>query len=229
MAALMGEETKAIDRVLPATVHGRYLLRPTAAPTGLEPLVVGFHGYAENADIMLAALERLPGAESRHQAAVQALHPFYNTRSGEVVASWMTRLGRDSAIADNVAFVADALREIRDDVGTGAPVVLLGFSQGTAITYRAAALAGHPCAGVVALAGDVPPELGDMDLAGFPPVLIGRGSTDEWYAEAKMTADLELLSAAGVDVETCVFEGGHVWTDAFRSTCAEFVQRVAAG
>jgi predicted esterase len=226
MAALMGEGEETLQRTLPATVHGRYLLRQAASPNGLAPLLVGFHGYAENADIMLAALERLPRAGLRHQAAIQALHPFYNTRSGDVVASWMTRLDRESAIADNVAFVADALREIRDDVGTGAPVVLVGFSQGTAMTYRAAALSGHPCAGVVALAGDVPAEL---DLTGFPPVLIGRGTGDEWYGEARMEADLELLGRAGVVVETCVFEGGHVWTEEFRSACVEFVERIAEG
>ena len=51
----------------------------------------------------------------------------------------------------------------------------LGFSQGAAMAYRAAAGSGHPCQGVVVLGGDVPPELEGRDLASFPPVLLGRG------------------------------------------------------
>lgn len=218
----------AVVRSLPARVHGRYLARWADRTADTAPLVVGFHGYAENAEAMLRALATLPGADGWSLAAVQALHPFYNSRTGEVVACWMTRQDRESAIADNIAYVADALREIRDEVGTEAPVFLLGFSQGTAITYRAAARSGHPCAGVVALAGDVPPELAEEDLSVLPPVLVGRGSEDAWYDEAKLEADLELLRTGGVTVETCVFPGGHVWTDEFRAACAAFVTRLAA-
>src|ERR1700674_3130677 len=96
--------SKSIDveaRTLPATVHGRYLVRHGPP----ERLLVGFHGYAENAERHMIELERIPGVERCTLVAVQALHPFYLTRTQEIVASWMTRQDRELAIADNKAYV----------------------------------------------------------------------------------------------------------------------------
>ncbi|HVS01313.1 MAG TPA: phospholipase, partial [Thermoanaerobaculia bacterium] len=96
----------AIDpRVLsvPALVHGRVLLD---AVDGAASLVVGFHGYGQLAEDHLEELRRLRGDHSWALAAVQALHPFYRRSDGTVAAGWMTRLDREQAIADNVAYVA---------------------------------------------------------------------------------------------------------------------------
>jgi hypothetical protein len=57
---------------------------------GPWPLLVGFHGYGENAVTHLDAVQRIPGVDRWLIAAVQALHPFY-TRDQRVVANWMTR------------------------------------------------------------------------------------------------------------------------------------------
>lgn len=213
------------DHTLPTTVHGHYWLRPAprAAHAEPTPLLIGFHGYGETAEDHLAALETLPGADAWHLAAVQALHPFY-TRSGKVVASWMTRFDREHAIADNTAYAEAATAAIRRQLAPrGAPpgpLLFAGFSQGVAMAYRAAAALA--CDGLIALAGDVPPDVDPTDL---PPVLIGRGTRDDWYDDAKMQADLDRLQAAGADVETHVFEGGHTWAKAFRQAAADFVTR----
>ena len=46
--------TAPVVRTLATTVHGRYLtITPASPPRGL---LVGFHGYAENADVHAAAL-----------------------------------------------------------------------------------------------------------------------------------------------------------------------------
>ena len=82
-----------------ATVHGRFLVRQGPP----ERLLLGFHGYAETAEINLEELSKLRGIDRWTVASVQALHPFYNTRTQQVVASWMTRLDRELAIADNLA------------------------------------------------------------------------------------------------------------------------------
>ncbi len=228
---------------VPARVHGTVLLRPlpdggAAAP----PLVVGFHGYGESAERHLGQLERLPGAAAWALCAVQGLHLFY-TRTGEVVASWMTSFARERAIADNLAYVAAAVERARRELAgaAGHPearsaegsqrLAFVGFSQGVAMAYRAAADAvrrGGPCHGLVALAGDVPPELAEQDLAGFPPVLIGRGSREEWYSEEKLARDLELLAAKGVVARVAPFDGGHQWTDAFRAAAGDFLREVLA-
>ncbi len=207
------------SRQIATRVHGHYLLEVPSEPTGC---LIGFHGYGENAEHHLAQLRRIPGADSWALCAVQALHPFYNRR-GEVIASWMTRFNRELAIADNVAYVAAVIADLRQQLPPDACLVYLGFSQGAAMAYRAAAGCGHPCHGLVVLGGDVPPELEDCDLAHFPPVLLGRGSSEEWYDAAKMESDVELLRRKGVEIQPFIFDGGHEWTDPFRAAVARYL------
>lgn len=214
-------ETKQIA----ALVHGRYLLEVPPRVEG-APLLVGFHGYGENAERHLEELRRIPGASRFVLCALQALHPFYN-RSGEVIACWMTRLDRDQAILDNIRYVASVISAVKQDFPDSERLVYLGFSQGAAMAYRAAAGAGHSCHGMIVLGGDVPPELEERDLTGFPPVLLGRGSSEEWYDAAKMEHDVELLRSKQVEVRPLIFQGGHEWTDGFRAAAGEFLREVA--
>ncbi len=218
----MGERRRE-EREIAALVHGRYLVETPDAES--PPLLVGFHGYGENAEKHLEELRRLPGASRWALCAVQALHPFYN-RSGDVIACWMTRLQREQAILDNVRYVASVVAELKRELAVSDQLVYLGFSQGAAMAYRAAAGSGHPCQGVIVLGGDVPPELESHDLSRFPPVLLGRGSSEEWYDAAKMEHDVELLRRKGADVRPCVFDGGHEWTNEFRAAAGQFLEEV---
>lgn len=208
----------------PAMVHGRFLLRRATAPRGL---LAGFHGYGEDAVALLEELLEIPGIARWSVVSVQALHPFYNRRTGEVVASWMTKLDRELAIADNVAYVDAVVARARRLTGVETAPIFLGFSQGTAMAYRAAALGRHGARGVVALAGDVPPELAHGDFAAFPPVLIGGGERDERYTAAVQEADVALLETRDVAVESVRFPGGHEWTPRFRSAVGAFLERLA--
>jgi predicted esterase len=217
-------ERRRDPKLVETTVHGRYLLE-LPSPVAGAPLVVGFHGYGENAERHLEELRRIPGAARWVLCAVQALHPFYN-RTGEVIASWMTRLDREAAVADNVRYVAAVVSEVKRELPVSDRMAFLGFSQGAAMAYRAAAGSGHPCHGVVVLGGDVPPELEPRGLAGFPAVLLGRGSSEEWYDSAKMDHDVELLRSKQVDVRPLVFRGGHEWTGEFRKAAGEFLAEV---
>ncbi len=210
---------------LEARVHGRYLVRPAKAK-GPAPLLVGFHGYGETAEDHLDALLELPGLGHWHIAAIQGLHPFYRSRSGDLGASWMTRQDRELAIADNIRYVGDALAQIKGQLEVTETLAFFGFSQGTAMAYRAAAGSGHPSRGLVALGGDAPAEIFKGGLDGFPRVLIGRGKEDEWYEESKMQRDLDLLTGAGVDARTCVYEGGHEFTAEFCQVAGRFLNKL---
>lgn len=218
-------EKKTEVRHIPALIHGRYVLETPSQVDG-APLLVGFHGYGETAERHLEELRRIPGASRFVLCAVQALHPFYN-RTGDVIASWMTRLDRDQAILDNVRYAASVVSQVKQDLPVSERLVFLGFSQGAAMAYRAAAGSGHACQGLIVLGGDVPPELERRDLTGFPPVLLGRGSSEEWYDAAKMEHDVELLRSRKVDVRPCVFQGGHEWTDEFRAAAGEFLREIS--
>ena len=213
------------SRFIPAGVHGRYLV-DTPAGAGPHPLLVGFHGYQENAEIHLDQLRRVPEASRFVLLAVQSLHLFY-TKGGDVVGSWMTKLGREHAIADNIRYVAAVVAEVKRDVPTGGGLVYAGFSQGASMAYRAAARAGHACDGVVALGGDLPPEIADDASARLPPVLVGRGGDDQWFTQEKLDKDLGHLARLRVSVRSEVFPGGHEWTDAFRAAMGEFLREVS--
>lgn len=192
-------------------VHGRYLYEDR----GAERLLVGFHGYAEVAEWNFAELAKIPGVEGWSVVSIQALHPFY-TRSGEVVANWMTKQDRELAIEDNLAYV----RNVLDAIGRPRTLVFSGFSQGAAMAARAAAHV--DCAGLMMLGGDVPPEVKRAEVK-LPPVLLARGTRDEWYTDDKFKADLEWLEPR-TRVTRCVFAGGHEWSDPFREAAAEFLR-----
>jgi predicted esterase len=89
------------------------------------------------------------------------------------------------------------------------------------MAYRAAARCGHAVDALVALAGDVPPELRERPWGARPAVLLGRGSREEWYREEQLEGDLATLAALGLEAEACRFEGGHEWG-------RDFVERARA-
>ncbi len=189
-------------------------------------LLVGFHGYAQTAEDMMTELRQIPGAASWTKASIQGLNRFYLRGDERVVAGWMTREDRELAIAGNVAYVDAALDRALNVPRTSHPaLVFVGFSQGVAMAYRAALSGARPAAGVIALAGDIPPELKADEALVWPKVLIGVGDREEWYSPAKVEADLAFLSARGVEHEVVRFAGGHEWTDEFRSAAGQFLRR----
>lgn len=200
-----------LTELVETPVHGRYLYEDR----GPERLLVGFHGYAEGADAHFAELAKIPGIDQWSVVCVQALHPFY-TRSGQVVASWMTSLDREQAIADNLRYVKNVLAS----VPAPRTLVFSGFSQGAAMAARACA--DNACAGLMLLGGDIPPEIKGRPGVSLPPVLVGRGTRDEWYTDEKFKSDLEFLEGK-TRVTRCVFAGGHEWSDAYRQAAGEFL------
>jgi predicted esterase len=93
------------------------------------------------------------------------------------------------------------------------------------MAYRAAA--NYRANGLIVLAADVPPDIITQRAVPLPPILLGRGTKDEWYTEAKEAADRAALASIGACVEMCVFEGGHEWTDAFRQAAAALLRRAS--
>lgn len=172
-------------------------------------------------------LEAIPGASAWTLVSIQGLHRFYRGRSDEVVASWMTGEDRELAIADNVAYVAAALDQVPHDPSTR--VVYTGFSQGVAMAFRAGILGARPAAAIVAIGGDVPPELvADISLR-FPAVLFARGQRDEWLTEARFEKDVSALEARGVALKPLVYEGAHEWNAAVTAAIGEFLSTISRG
>jgi predicted esterase len=187
--------------------HGRVLVRRGDA----RHCLVGFHGYAQDAEEHMGELLQIPSVEEWTAVSVQALNRFYRGRTEAVVGNWMTSQDRELAIADNIEYV----RKVVESLGDYDRLVFLGFSQGAAMAYRAAAAI--RCDALVVLGGDMPP---DVAPAALPPVVIGRGVRDDWYTAEKLAADRARLPAA----EVLELDGGHEWTAAFRAKVGDVLR-----
>ncbi|MGH9141283.1 MAG: alpha/beta hydrolase [Vicinamibacterales bacterium] len=201
-----------IEQTIASGTHGRYLVEP-AATAGPAPMLVGFHGYGEGAEVQLERMRRIPGADRWLLVSIQGLHRFYQRRNNAVVASWMTRQDRGLAIADNLAYVAAVIDVVGRQHPGGPELVLAGFSQGVAMMFRAAAASSRPVDGVIAVGGDVPPEIDVAALARVRHALVCHGAQDEWYTDATFERDVRRLRDAEVTVTPLEFQGGHQWSD----------------
>ncbi len=197
--------------------HGRVLVR---GREGARLLVVGFHGYSENAEIQMARLEAIPGANAWTLVSVQGLHRFYRGSSQEISASWMTRQDRDDMIADNIEYADRVFAAVSRP---GVKIVTVGFSQGVAMAFRAAMRTRCRVDAIVGIGGDVPPELLADASISFPSLLLARGETDDWHTASKLDADVAALASRGIRPRVSVYPGGHAWTDHTGTIVHEFL------
>jgi predicted esterase len=135
----------------------------------------------------------------------------------------MTRQGRESAIADNAAYVASCVDAVAAEWPTLPTVVFAGFSQGVAMAFRAAVHSARGIAGVIAVGGDIPPELTPGALKRVSGALIARGSADEWYTKRKFADDERRLRECSVSVRALEFKGGHEWSGEVAAAASEFL------
>jgi predicted esterase len=211
------------ERTIETVTHGRYLV------DGREPgspVLAGFHGYAESAEIQFARLQAIASSDPWIVLSIQGLHRFYRGRFESVVASWMTRQDRDTAIADNTIYVTKVIDAAAKEYSANSKRVLAGFSQGVSMAFRCATGYGRPVDGVVALGGDIPPELDASALSRIGTVLLARGTRDELYTAEKLAADERRLRAAGVNVQVLSFDAAHEWTPEFSQTAARYLHSI---
>ena len=212
-----------IERAIATGTHGRYLIEPPAV-SGPPPVLVGFHGYGEGADAQLERMRRIPGADRWLLVSIQGLHRFYQRRANEVVASWMTRQDRELAIGDNLVYVAAVMDAVDREYPDAPRLILTGFSQGVAMMFRAAAASSRAVDGVIAVGGDVPPELDPAALARVHQALVCHGSRDEWYTQTIFERDILRLRDANVAARPLEFDGGHEWSDEVVPAASAFLR-----
>jgi predicted esterase len=115
---------------------------------------------------------------------------------------------------------------VRSEAAADGPLVYVGFSQGVAMAYRAAARLAHPARGLIVLGGDMPPDVADDASVRLPPVLVGRGERDGWFTKERLEIDLARLARLGASARSVVFEGGHEWTPSFLAAAGDFLRAV---
>ena len=173
--------------------------------------------------MQLDRLRELRGAEDWTIASVQALHRFYRRDGTTIAAGWMTREDRELMISDNIAYVDGVVDAIAREFGQPSALVFAGFSQGASMAYRAAA-SGLRRAAVIAVGGDVPPELDRDTLTRIPHALIGWGARDRFFTREIRDRDERRLRDAGVDVTAIDLDAAHEWTDAFSGSARNWVR-----
>ena len=211
------------ERIVAVTVHGRYLAIPPAV-AGPAPLLVGFHGYAEDAEAQLERLRAIQESTRWLCVSIQGVHRFYQSRTNRVVASWMTRQDREWAIADNIAYVATCIETVAAEWPTIPKIVFAGFSQGVGMAFRAAVHTTRPIAGVIAVGGDVPPELTPGGLQRISAALIARGRSDDRYTKEQFAKDDQRLRDCSVNVRALEFNAGHEWSSEVVAAASHFLR-----
>jgi predicted esterase len=217
------QKSAVVEQTVVTRTHGRYLVVPPASGDP-APILVGFHGYGESADTHLNRLRAVEGSDRWLLVSIQALHRFYQRRTEEVVASWMTRQDRESAIADNLAYVSSVLEAVAAAWPTTPRTVFAGFSQGVAMAFRSSVNSNAERVAVIAVGGDVPPEIEPRALARVSSTLICRGSSEEWYTAEKLAQDARRLRESGVAVTALELQGGHEWTADVSRAASSFLR-----
>jgi predicted esterase len=203
-------------------VHGRCLVH---APDGHGqfPLLIGFHGYGQQAEDVLTMLLDIPGSRNWLCCSIQALHAFYSRR-GVVGASWMTSQDRELRIQENVRYVNAGVAQLRQTHPVTDTLVYFGFSQGTGMACRAAVLGEYPPAGIMLLGGDIPPDL--ENLQRMSRVLIGRGTHDQLYPQKTWEQDVARLKQSKLHIQVCEFDGSHELGNGYKQAAADFLHNL---
>lgn len=210
-----------------ARIHSRYLAIPSST-SDPAPMLVGFHGYGETAEIHLERLRAIPGSDQWLVLSIEALHHFYVAQTFQIVASWMTRQHRDLAIADNIAYVQSCLDLAAAEWGALPAVVFAGYSQGVSMAFRAALNATQTVAGLITVGGDVPEDITPEQLARIPNVLLARGATDELYRPRQFAKDQQRFAGVPGNVQTTLLETAHEWPADVSGFAAEFLLKCRA-
>jgi predicted esterase len=91
------------------------------------------------------------------------------------------------------------------------------------MAFRGAVRGRRRASGIIAVGGDIPPELLADPAATFPPVLLARGERDDWYTAAKLEGDINALRARDVPLDTLVYPGAHEWTPDVGAAASTFI------
>jgi len=82
-------------------------------------------------------------------------------------------------------------------------------------------------AAVIAVAGDIPPELTPEALGRLSSVLMCRGALDDRYSADTFAENTERLRRSRVNVRLLEFQGGHEWSDAVLAAASLFLRERA--
>jgi len=172
--------------------------QPEAA-RGLAVFLHGWTGDEHSMDVLVAGL-----APGWWRIALRA--PFRAVPGG---FSWTSE---HAGATRSVEYVT-AAEAVRDYLQTLAlprelPLVLVGFSQGSALAFSAIAAGMIPAAGLAVLSGFLPLGIEQSTLAHLR-IFWSHGIRDELVTVDRARADVRSLEQAGAKVDYCEADVGH--------------------
>lgn len=180
-----------------------YLLREGRREDGR--LILLLHGYTGDERVMWALAHTLP-----ETATVASLRGLYPAAMGGY--QWAEKHGGLEAGVEDFQAAAAAVRAVEEALSEASSMsdgvlYLVGFSQGAAVAFAAAALETLRPQGIVSLAGFLP--TGDVQGLRGMRVFWGHGRRDELVPIERARADVERLRLGGAQVHFCEADVGH--------------------
>lgn len=172
------------------------------------------HGYGQLARNFIKRLDALDSDED-FVLGLQGLSKFYLDDSYSFVgASWMTKVGREIELENQVTYIQTALNHVFKGYDLNNYTLnLLGFSQGVSTICRMAAATKLQFDHLILWAGSFPPELVSEDFQNISDkakVFAVVGDEDTFIKDEQVDKELEKLKGAfGSRAELIRFMGGH--------------------
>ena len=168
-------------------------------------LLIVLHGYGQLAEFFIRKFNDVP--ENYLVIAPEGMHRFYlNGTSGRVGASWMTKEDRESDIQDNLNWLNQLLRELKEKKKFE-KIILLGFSQGGATAARWYYSYKYEFNHLILWASVFPPDLEKPEQSNNSKNYFVIGNQDEFYSTEQQNQEISFYRNLGFRILT--FEGKH--------------------
>ncbi|MEP7288817.1 MAG: dienelactone hydrolase family protein [Chloroflexota bacterium] len=188
---------------------------------GLHPTLVMVHGLQGNEDVTWVFARTVPP----DWLIISPRAPFAATAGGY---EWSDSESPERNTLTSLEAGNAALTRFIDHLPNVYPVdpsrlVLLGFSQGAAMSYLFAT--SHSVSGVAALGGFIPPQLvSQLHPLNHLPILILHGTRDETISIETARRNRDQLIAAGADVTYQESDIGHKVSSAGMAALKEWLK-----
>ncbi|MCB0568247.1 MAG: dienelactone hydrolase family protein [Phaeodactylibacter sp.] len=190
----------------------RYCTLGQAGPH-VRYLWIACHGYGQLARDFIQTFEAI-AADDTLIVAPEGLSRFYWTGfSGNPVASWMTREGREEEISDYTNFLSILYNRYVALCSPDVRIMLMGFSQGCATQMRWIMRAFPRFHRLILWAGAIPEDLHYLPQAGYfsdKALHFVYGTQDPFFNQERLQEQQQLISDNNLAFRIHTFEGRHV-------------------
>ena len=175
---------------------------------------IACHGYAQLANYFIKSFESIIDEETV-VIAPEGLHRFYwEGFSGRVVASWMTKVDRESDITDYIHFLDGVTTEVLSKIThPDVKLIAFGFSQGVAAVSRwVFNSTQHQPDELILWAGIFPDDFALHNEGTFKPtkpIVVLFGDEDEFYKIHDLEALKIKLKSFPFAFDFIEYKGGH--------------------